>query len=163
MQVSDLWPHRRMHDANCKSAGRGLLVTRDYKSLDILTQWVRAIGGSISWSGVLEDANRFSWVAIDLDSMGGAIKMVGPLVSLRKNLPHLQVMALSSEFSADDLGSDRLAACDICLRLPLSYERLEGSFSWMYYNNQTWRNRVYDMTAYKSNSQHIPSPEAVQS
>lgn len=123
-------------------------MTRDYKSLDILTQWVRVIGGSISWSDVLEDANRFSWVAIDLDSMGGAIKMVGPLVSLRKNLPHLQVMALSSEFSADDLGSDRLAACDICLRLPLSYERLEGSFSWMYYNNQTWRNRVDDMTAY---------------
>lgn len=130
-------------------------MTQDHRSLVILAQWVRAIGGSISWSDVLEDAKRFSWVAIDLDSMGGAIKMVGPLVSLRKNLPHLQVMALSSEFSADNLGSDRLAACDVCLRLPLSYERLESSFIWMYSNNLTWRNRVYDMMASKPSSGNI--------
>lgn len=135
--------YSQMIQASWPPPGRGLLVTKKLVRLGVVAEWARAVGCSMAWSSKLCDASGFSWVVLDLDTLGGPVEMIEELARIRVETPHVQIMVVSGDFSADDLGSERLAACDVSLKFPVSFERLEESMIWMHFNNLAWQKRVY--------------------
>ena len=48
---------------------------------------------------------------------------------------------MSSEFAADDLGTDRLALGDVSLRVPFTFAALDLALREAPINNAAWQNR----------------------
>lgn len=97
---------------------------------------------SSSWNGV-----RISHLLIDIDKLGGIQSAIDDLRRIRDQLPELVVLLVSRDFASDDLSCDRLAACDVSLRAPVSLASLEfGLTEASLVNNRVWRKRRSVMT-----------------
>ncbi len=63
--------------------------------------------------------------------------------------PDVQIILLSAEFSEDEFDTSRLAICDVSLRLPISFARVEHALIEAELNNAVWRARTAGFAAAK--------------
>lgn len=133
------YPEQEVRPAIC---GSGLIVSIDPRRLGVFADWARANGSEIEWSRSLDCAGHFAWVIVDIDSMGGIIECIVPLMKLRSEQPEIKVIAVSQKFFRDDFGTDRLPVADVCLKLPVSFDRIEEAAKQMQVNNRVWLGRI---------------------
>lgn len=81
-------------------------------------------------------------VLVDIDPLGGIAKMVEPLMKLRLHRPDLTVILLTEEAESHDFGLERLALCDVTLRVPCSYAAFEFAIVEAPINNRAWQERM---------------------
>ena len=131
-----------VHQVRHAICGTGLIVTKEPRRLGVFADWARANGSEIEWSRSIDYASHFSWVIVDIDSMGGIIECIVPLMKLRSEHPEIKVIAVSQKFFRDDFGTDRLPVADVCLKLPVSFDRIEEAAKQMRVNNRIWLGRL---------------------
>lgn len=90
-------------------------------------------------------AIRLGALVICIDDFGGIAPIYGRLRDIRDFRPKLPVIIMSKIFKSDDLTQERLAICDISIKLPLSPENFEQYFSKAIINNRAWANRLAEM------------------
>lgn len=79
----------------------------------------------------LATVNRECWstvalvVNVDAFDLGD---IVDTLIAFRRNAPEVSVIILSAAFGGDEFQGERKAICDISLRLPLSFRRVQRAF-----------------------------------
>jgi hypothetical protein len=81
---------------------------------------------------------RLNCMIVDLDSCGSLVQVVDALITLREERPNLIVVALSKQVKRDDFSLERLAMCDVTLRLPATPEALEFALQEAQVNNRVW-------------------------
>lgn len=94
-----------------------------------------------------QDAHVFRWncMIVDLDSLNDVNGAVDALANLRKERPNLLVILLSKQVKRDDFSLERLALCDVTLRLPVGSEDLAFALQEARVNNQVWVMRCRQM------------------
>ena len=85
-------------------------------------------------------------VIIDLDAAGGITAAYPALRGFRDRHPDIPVILLSDEFSTDDFGTDRLALCDVSLRIPFSFATFSFALREAEVNNAVWQQRQIELS-----------------
>ena len=89
-------------------------------------------------------------VIIDLEAAGGITSAYPALRAFRDRHPDIPVILLSDEFSTDDFGTDRLALCDVSLRIPFSFASFGFALREAEVNNTVWQQRQIELSQIKS-------------
>lgn len=89
-------------------------------------------------------ATSFDLALIDSDFLGDKIEMIDFGMRLRRFAPELPLVMLSSRIAASDRTTERMAFCDVTLRLPVSEVELMESFSIALENHAYWRDSRYE-------------------
>lgn len=101
-------------------------------------------GKSFAPSDPIWAAPRAGYVIVDVEAMGGITAIASDLMALRLKRPDLIVILMSNEFERHDFGQERLALCDISLRLPCTFAALELALVEAEINNWAWFERLSD-------------------
>lgn len=80
-------------------------------------------------------------VVMDIEALGGIASAYTAIRRFRDRNPDVPVILMSSEFAADDLGTDRLALGDVSLRVPFTFAALDLALREAPINNAAWQNR----------------------
>lgn len=88
-------------------------------------------------------------VIIDLEAAGGITSAYPALRAFRDRHPDIPVILLSDEFSTDDFGTDRLALCDVSLRIPFSFASFGFALREAEVNNTVWQQRQIELSQIK--------------
>ena len=86
---------------------------------------------------------------IDLEAAGGITSAYPALRAFRDRHPDIPVILLSDEFSTDDFGTDRLALCDVSLRIPFSFASFGFALREAEVNNTVWQQRQIELSQIK--------------
>jgi hypothetical protein len=81
------------------------------------------------------ERSKIDRLFVDVDSLGGVDTILEDLLELRKYLPGLPVVLISSGFSRDEFDLTRAAICDCSLKSPLSSRSIEEAISQSRINN----------------------------
>lgn len=81
---------------------------------------------------------RLKCMVVHVDSCGSPVQVIDDLVSLREERPNLTVVVVSKGVKRDDFSLERLAMCDVTLRLPAGPEDLEFALQEARINNRVW-------------------------
>lgn len=84
---------------------------------------------------------RPSHVVLDVEALGGIATAYGAIRRFRDRYPNLPVILVSTDFAADDLGTERLALGDVSLRVPFTFAALDLALREAAVNNATWQAR----------------------
>lgn len=106
-----------------------------------IIEMIRSEAAVIDVRHDIDSRSRDGYILIDVDSYGLIDDIISQLVDLRVRMPLLRVILLSRGFARDDFSTERLAVCDVSLRLPVSIVRLELAFVCADENNRLWQNR----------------------
>jgi len=90
--------------------------------------------------------SKWTYAVISIDDCGGIGKIFDTLRQFRDTYPQTPVILVSSDFSKDDLSSERLPLADVSLKLPLVSGRLQESIDAALLNNVRWQMRVQELT-----------------
>lgn len=82
---------------------------------------------------------------IDVDHLGGIAQIVDQLMKLRLHRPDLTVILLTEEGESHDFSLERLALCDVTLRVPCSYAAFEFAIVEAPINNRVWQERMVEI------------------
>ena len=89
-------------------------------------------------------ANSYDMALVDADFLGDKIEMIDFGMRLRRFSPELPVVMLSSRIAAPDYSTERMAFCDVTLRLPVTETALYESFSIALENHAYWRDSRFE-------------------
>lgn len=89
-------------------------------------------------------ASSFDLALIDADFLGDKVAMIDFGMRLRRFAPELPIVMLSSRIAASDRSTERMAFCDVTLRLPLPESELMESFSVALENHAYWRDSRHE-------------------
>lgn len=89
-------------------------------------------------------ASSFDLALIDTDFLGDKVEMIDFGMRLRRFAPDLPLVMLSSRIAASDRSTERMAFCDVTLRLPLPESELMESFSIALENHAYWRDSRHE-------------------
>lgn len=125
--------------ASCQSA-----------SLTGLMGWFRAEGASLGFDQNLPRAlsevagNPALWSAliVHADGFGDLEDLVDMLLAFRRAVPALPLILISAGFGRDNLGSERLALCDVSLRDPVGLGRMKSVLDQAIQHNRIWQQRL---------------------
>lgn len=81
---------------------------------------------------------NWSVIFICIDDFGGVSEYFNELRVLRTEYPNVNVIIISKQFQSSDFSQERLAICDISLRLPYSQEELPDAVCSAFNNNNAW-------------------------
>lgn len=130
-----------MHATCWEDLGRVQIVSTDcYLKLQ-LSDVLQSQRADVCLSTDLASSDQSNVLIIDLDSLGGILKVIDQLLVMRVLKPSCMMILLSAEFSRDDFGASRLSVCDASLKLPFSFPRLELALVQADLNNMTWQDR----------------------
>jgi hypothetical protein len=85
-----------------------------------------------------EAVTSYDFLFVDIEALGGIVKIFDKLASLRVRYPFLPVILISAEFEIDDFDTTRLVLTDISLRTPILYASLELALFEATNNNRKW-------------------------
>lgn len=88
-----------------------------------------------------------SHVVMDIESLGGISTAYAMIRRFRDRYPQVPVILISAEFAGDDLGTERLALCDVSLRVPFTFAALDLALREAATNNAAWQDRQATQTA----------------
>ncbi|MEO3480734.1 hypothetical protein AAFO90_24180 [Phaeobacter sp. CAU 1743] len=111
-----------------------------------LTDAVSASGSTLVRFTSLMDLIAMNGVArpqidrlfVDVDGLGGIEAIIDDLLDLRRFLPRLPVVLISSEFSRDEFDLTRVSVCDCSLKAPLSQASVDYAIVQSRVNNMVW-------------------------
>ena len=89
-------------------------------------------------------ASSFDLALIDTDFLGDKIEMIDFGMRMRRFAPDLPLVMLSTRIAASDRSTERMAFCDVTLRLPLQESELMESFSIALENHAYWRDSRHE-------------------
>lgn len=89
-------------------------------------------------------ASSFDLALIDTDFLGDKIEMIDFGMRLRRFAPDLPLVMLSTRIAASDRSTERMAFCDVTLRLPLPESELLESLSTALENHAYWRDSRHE-------------------
>jgi len=89
-------------------------------------------------------ATAFDIALIDADFLGDKVAMIDFGMRLRRFAPELPLVMLSSQITASDRSTERMAFCDVTLRLPLPESELLESLSTALENHAYWRDSRHE-------------------
>lgn len=126
------------------------------KEVEIIRPITETLGQSIwEWHqltpSTFGDDGDFPFVSgqdmliVCLDDLADRDVAVIRLMQFRIELPETSVVILSKSFSIDDVGVDRLALCDICLKLPLAEDSMYQKIVKAKMNNRVWQHRLDEL------------------
>ncbi|MDE4193467.1 hypothetical protein PXK30_22705 [Phaeobacter gallaeciensis] len=75
---------------------------------------------------------------VDVDGLGGIEAIIDDLLDLRRFLPRMPVILISSEFSRDEFDLTRISVCDCSLKAPLSPASVDHAIVQSRVNNMVW-------------------------
>ncbi|MDE4063674.1 hypothetical protein [Phaeobacter gallaeciensis] len=75
---------------------------------------------------------------VDVDGLGGIDAIIDDLLDLRRYLPKLPVVLISSQFSRDEFDLTRVSICDCSLKAPLTCESVDYAITQSRVNNMVW-------------------------
>lgn len=81
---------------------------------------------------------------VDVDGLGGIEAVIDDLLDLRRYLPKLPVVLISSEFSRDEFDLTRVSICDCSLKAPLTCESVDYAIMQSRVNNMVWVKKNID-------------------
>ena len=85
-----------------------------------------------------EAVTSYDFLFVDIEALGGIVKIFDKLASLRVGYPSLPVILISAEFEVDDFDTTRLVLTDVSLRTPILYASLELALFEATNNNRKW-------------------------
>jgi hypothetical protein len=85
-----------------------------------------------------EAVTSYDFLFVDIEALGGIIKIFDKLASLRVEYPSVPVILISAEFEVDDFDTTRLVLADVSLRTPILYASLELALFEATNNNRKW-------------------------
>ncbi len=89
-------------------------------------------------------ATAFDIALIDADFLGDKVAMIDFGMRLRRFAPELPLVMLSSQITASDRSTERMAFCDVTLRLPLQEMDLIDTFAIALENHAYWRDSRHE-------------------
>lgn len=81
---------------------------------------------------------------VDVDGLGGIEAIIDDLLDLRRYLPKLPVVLISSEFSRDEFDLTRVSICDCSLKAPLTCESVDYAITQSRVNNMVWVKKNFE-------------------
>jgi hypothetical protein len=109
--------------------------------------------------GALKNAD---WIALDIDSLGGIVRIYDAMRGLRDAFPDTPVILLSREFGRNDYGVHRLALGDVSLRVPFTVNAFEIGLLQAQVNNKDWQRRVARDAEPQTHQVELPTLALVQ-
>lgn len=97
-----------------------------------------------SIQSILENPGTWGVLFVELDECAkydDITDVIDDLVVFRRIAPEVPVIVMSSDFMRDDLGTDRLPAMDVSIRLPSSSSHILNSVGDALCNNRIWQER----------------------
>ena len=119
----------------------------------LLRSWMRTAGFKLQTEKDLNVAvNRLchvpsaaSLAIVSIDMFGGIAATIDQLFRLRDCAPHLPLIVLTSEVEGSDFTTERLALCDVTLKMPAGAAALREALKEAKANNSVWQARLLDI------------------
>ena len=141
--------------ATCKpQPDRAAIVSHDPRKLKFILDHAAQRGLTVDQISPAIFAERFdifteskwSYAVISIDDCGGIGRIFDTLRRFRDTYPQTPVILVSSDFSKDDMSSERLPLADVSLKLPLVSGRLQEAIDAALLNNVRWQMRIQELT-----------------
>jgi hypothetical protein len=87
------------------------------------------------------------WILVDIDSLGGIVRIFDRLRDLRDAFPSIPLILLSREFDRHEFGIHRLALGDVSLSVPFTVQAFELGLLQARTNNLAWQARAASTVA----------------
>lgn len=141
------WP--RMFSADLDDERPVLVVSNQPDHLGDQIAWIREQGIPVllGRSLAVATATRFrgkapySLILVDIDMLGDLPRVIDDLLTLRAAFRDVPVILVSRDLAQDDFSTQRLPICDVSLRWPASFYRLEMAIAEAQVNNRQWQAR----------------------
>ena len=104
-------------------------------------------------------ASSFDLALIDTDFLGDKIEMIDFGMRMRRFAPDLPLVMLSTRIAASDRSTERMAFCDVTLRLPLPESELMEAFSIALENHAYWRDSRHEARLLLPRRHHAATDE----
>ncbi|MEN8892278.1 MAG: hypothetical protein ABF283_05200 [Planktotalea arctica] len=88
------------------------------------------------------EAASFDFLFVDIDGLGGVVKIFNTLARLRTEFPFVPVILISGEFETNDFDTTRRLLGDVSLRSPVLHAPLETALFESIENNRKWCDSV---------------------
>lgn len=108
---------------------------------NIFVRMTSLIGLSAALVGARPKIDR---LFVDVDGLGGIEAIIDDLLDLRRYLPKLPVVLISSEFSRDEFDLTRVPICDCSLKAPLTCESVDYAITQSRVNNMVWVKKNFE-------------------
>ncbi|MDE4142948.1 hypothetical protein [Phaeobacter gallaeciensis] len=95
-------------------------------------------------AGVVGAKPKIDRLFVDVDGLGGIESIIDDLLDLRRYLPKLPVVLISSEFSRDEFDLTRVSICDCSLKAPLTCESVDYAITQSRMNNMVWVKKNFE-------------------
>jgi len=89
-------------------------------------------------------ASSFDYLFVDIDGLGGIVKIFNSLASLRTAYPFVPVIMVSGDFETSDFDTTRRLLGDVSLRSPVLHASLETALFEAIENNRKWCDSVIE-------------------
>lgn len=99
--------------------------------------------------------NSYDMALVDADFLGDKFAMIDFGMRLRRYSPDLPILMLSSHVTASDHSTERMAFCDVTLRLPVAETDLFDSLATALENHAYWQDTRIDIRK----SRRRPAPD----
>lgn len=94
---------------------------------------------AIQLNWIKKSASRLDFMVVDGDHLGDSGAMIDLCQEIRRALPKLPLVLLSSAVRAHDFTSERMLACDVTLKPPLLHSALTLGVQAAYQNNSHYQ------------------------
>lgn len=103
-------------------------------------------------------ATSYDIALVDADALGDKVDMIDFGMRLRRFAPELPVIMLSARIAANDTTTERMAFCDVTLRLPVAEVTLFESLSIALENHAYWRDSRFESRLLAPRNRPRPPP-----
>lgn len=94
---------------------------------------------SIYMTWLQKYAPRLDFMVVDADHLGNSSATIELCLQIRRSLPKLPLVLLSSAVRTHDFSSERMQACDVTLKPPLLHSALSIGIQAAYQNNRHYQ------------------------
>lgn len=113
------------------------LVRRLVRDEDALLHTIGAGRSDLQW--IAAGAEDIDLVMVDADFLGDVGDTIDFCMRIRRAMPDMPIILVSSEIRGDDFTCERMGACDVTLKSGFSRAKLEQGISVAYQNNLTYQ------------------------
>ena len=132
-----------------KTNGPACLICDESPQNKILIDYITSHGMETQLIGTTVFYKRYgAFVDIDwgmvilcIDAFDGVGRVFNKLRYFRDERPHIPLILTSANFKSDDVTQERLAICDLSMKLPLDPAQLDNLFEAAGLNNVAWSKR----------------------
>jgi len=133
------------HGVSLEDLGQVLVVSSDMLFIHNLGEILNSYKFKWRSSENVSAISACDLAIVEIDSLGILSYLVDELIEIRMHRPQCSIILVSAEFLDDDFGTTRHSICDISLRRPHSFARLEQAFVEALQNNLNWQEKCHSI------------------